>query len=1183
MGLFYNRSGQMLGGGTGIGAGEINYNAAPVKPAAPPPVDSKTLQKYHDFVGSTKQSERDLFFSHLNNLAQKGDTRSQYLLDNLKPLAKGKGTDYNPSLAGKISGAEISAVKHTVEPLAKGFTGQMQTNNRLGTLPWMNKAANAAASSTMVGSADTAGGPTEKEAAKNVATNAGQKRSDGAFTGQAAIYVGTGGVLKGGQKVVGKVIQGGKNALEAAARAKSVSDLNTVSKLADQYHQPRLGAPAETAAPKGLPAAGGSSAAPKRTPGGAVMVDSSSKEAQILQNAGKPTKIGDNPTRPGQNMTDITAPKVTKDQVTAAGRKVADGNLIQGSATAPAPKKDLGTLMQRWSDLRSGKVENTSRIGHINTLNDVIEHPHASQAVKDQAMAERDTLMGKNMQDKLATEHSLETGQPVASAHETLQAGHTPRGAIYHDIQSIIDDRAAQAGKRVPHDYVDEAAKPEPTPVAEDSPAAKGEVKDVPAWQKAARSGEGLLRSMGTAGKKLGQLMDKQGFDANALVNKYSRLAPTLNKLNKDEAAHLYDVVEKGVTPNSPKVAQAAKEWEQVRQAIISDAHTHGREVPDLGSTYLPHDLSEIFKDSKSFRHAAEQMVKSGEAKDLGEAVSKLREAQHYAKGAYKFANFDRHRTTSNLPYAKTLDAIHNYIEGSARAISQDKHFGVEHSKAHELLDQIGREGYDLKNAQRTFDYHVGNERVAPNKLAERLRAIQAITKLGRSAISNATQINNTQTLTGATNGLKGLIKGFRPKGEDARFIEDTGVAGHALDEIREQQGGVKGKLASWSMPLFNTVESFNRRSGALAGRSWADSLATKAAKGDKGSERILRDVLEVEGPIENGKLSRDQQIQAARMVVKRTQFLVGSKDLPHWMVNTQGGKTVSQFRSFSYKQQQFIADQVMRPAAKGNFAPLARYIAGTAVLGGAAYKTRAMINNTNTKQNSESTNVANMVQAAGGFGIFGDSVQNLIESSGYDHPGGGEKTAEAIAALIGGPQASDVITGGVAIKKATDGSTYGKLGLEKYAAGKVPIVGPRLAKTDLFSKTNVAIDQKTFGAMSGNDKINYLLKTSDKNRQRLLSQTDNKGVSVKDKLIKELLTDKKSIESMQTLTDTQKKAGAKPITTAQMKEALSKIGVNESDYSGQLDKIKKAASATSKAAYKTRKNTPKWKSPLLQ
>lgn len=422
MGLFYNSSGQQV---KSYDVPDITgYHPAPV--AAPPPVDNKTLQKYHDFVSTTKQGERDLFFSHLNNLAQKGDARSKYLLDNLKPLTKGIGTNYNTSLMGKL-------YKNVSTPLVEGIAG-IAGGGSAGEVPAGLKNGQA----TGVAKDDKGkpmAGKTQsvKQLSKDTAVS-------GLEAGTGTKILGLGLKLALGARAAGKVAQIGR-----AAQASKLDDFITANDAPKG-----LPAPAETATPKGLPSAGTSTAAPKRTPGGAIMVDSGSKEAQILKNAGKPTKIGDNPARPGQNVTDITAPKVTKEQVTAAGRKVADGSLIQGSDTAPAPKKNLDTLMQRWSDLRSGKVENTSRIGHINTLNDVIEHPHASQAVKDQAMAERDTLMGKNMQDKLATEHSIETGQPVAAAHETLQAGHTPRGAIYQDVQQLIDERAPQAKKAVP-------------------------------------------------------------------------------------------------------------------------------------------------------------------------------------------------------------------------------------------------------------------------------------------------------------------------------------------------------------------------------------------------------------------------------------------------------------------------------------------------------------------------------------------------------------------------------------------------------------------------------------------------------------------------------------------------------------------------------------------------------------
>lgn len=844
------------------------------------------------------------------------------------------------------------------------------------------------------------------------------------------------------------------------------------------------------------------------------------------------------------------------------------------SSEAPKAKTDLNTNVQQWNKDRLSTGTNArGTIARVNTLNNIIEHPDASPEIKASATQARHNLIHDDAKDAIAQAHSAQTGQPVSVAHETLKGGQGDHAPLY---QAVDDHQRTRPPAAIAQDYTPEKETPQPT---EGSPASLGTQKTVSETSKAFRSGEGLLRTMGSAGNDLADRMDKHTFDTNALVNKYSKQLPTLNKLKGEDASNLYDVVENKATPRNANVAQAAQEWGTVRKQIISDAHANGRDVSDYGNTYLPHDFSEHFKNTTSRSVAARKLVASGEAKDLGEASRMLQTMEQYSKTGNKFGSFDKERLTNSLTYKKSLEPIHNYIEGASKAIAADKHFGVDQKDAEKLIDRIGTDGHDFENAKRTFDYHVGNKQMNSNKFAQALRTGQAVTKLGRAAISNATQINNTQTMAGVANTAKAVFETFRGSAADKEFIEKSGVAGHALEEIRQQQGGLKGKATSALMPFFNKVETFNRSSGALAGRSMADNLAKKAAAGNAKAEAYLRDTLKVEGPI-GTKLTEEQQIAAARQVVKHTQFLVGSKDLPHWMANTQSGRTLTQFKSFSYKQQQFLADQILRPAAKGDFAPLARYVAGTAVLGGGAYTLRNLVNGTNTSKSSTTSKVVNAAQAAGGFGVFGDTIQNLFDSAGYDHPGSGEKTAEAVAGLFG-PALGTAVEAGTNIKKAVDGSTYGKLNLEKYATGQIPVIGPRLAKSGLFDKNNVSINQNTFSAMNGADKINYLNSTSDKNRNKLLNQTDKNGVTVRDKTLQSLLTDKKTVQGLLQPTDKQVKAGIKPLTVDDLKQAVAKLGVPKDQQTGVIQKLKYG---TAKRAQETRaKNATQgpWVNPL--
>lgn len=1060
--------------------------------------------------------------------------------------------------------------------------------------------------------------PLKKGGTKVVNVDAGSTNSIGKVASDTAVsqaeaYLGVkagGLIIKGGMLVAANAAAEKIIAKAAPAQISKLRDILTASNKEDaaaalKIHEANAGAP------KGLPAGepvGKGLPAPKvqGQSGGVIRTLAPDTKAK-LDDINSQIVKANNPDRVALNSQGKTYQKVMDSAVQKESllknisREEAHTNLMRDSSPAGQAYQRAYKGLSQATKLADGQTKSAgaAKLNDLLTQRQAIFDEHNSAPVKagpdvkppskaevrtnqiDQALndyhngksdlthqqatqlfKERQSLTHQGALDQLAEHHATQTGQPVAVAHEHLAGGQGDHAPLY---------QAVKDSQRVAYDLpvsAEELPKPETfTPSAGSPAATTGATKQIGGLAKSLRSGEGLLKRMGAAGKTLAGKLDKQYFDANAIANQYHNAIPTVLKLSKTEARTLFNVVEHGAWSPSAKVNQAAKEWKALSRTVLADAKAHGVDVHDLGENYMPHDLSEHFKSKDSRARAAQQLVKSGTADNLGHAHGILNEMEHFQKNGRKFGNLDKSRRNSPLEYKTDVHALTHYLDGAAERISQAKHFGSKDETANRLLSQIGADGHDISTARDIFDYHVGNKLATDNKAWKTVRGFEAATKLGRASISNLTQINNTQTLAGPLRAAKGAWKVLRSSKADFEYLDKTGVTGsHAVDKIRSQEGGLSGKAASVVMPFFNRVETFNRNTAALTGRSWADKLAAKGGA----SHQLLRDVLGVEGDI-GKKLTEEQQIQASRELVKKTQFLVGSKDLPAFATKSGAGRAVFQFRSFSYKQQQFLADSVLKPAAHGDFMPLARYVAGTALLGGAAYKARTALNNTDTSKQTEVQKIANLFQASGGFGITLDSLQNFYESSGYDHPGGYERTLTALAALVGGPIASDVTTATARGKDVADylkgQSTYGLNRAGKFAAQHIPVLGPRVANSGLFNKDNVPINDKTFTAMPGPDKVNYLLKGKQGNLDKLLNQTNDKGVTVRQREIQALVTDRKTIDGLLNPTAKELKAGVKPVTMDQIKQALTKLGYNDSNYSDLMKQIKAGNKVSAKQA----------------
>jgi hypothetical protein len=582
----------------------------------------------------------------------------------------------------------------------------------------------------------------------------------------------------------------------------------------------------------------------------------------------------------------------------------------------------------------------------------------------------------------------------IAEAQRQLDSGNADQDFLkaYKDsknpeISSLLDTEQAALGKEgggqtfevpVPKNKLSELPTPQkPTPrktTSQDLP--EYDTKKVGLLDKAFRSTRSIIERQGESGKKLAGMLQSQRDAKELWAREIEKRLPTVQKLKDKEFNNFVEATQGKENPLNGKVVKAIEEWKSVHPYIRQRGVDAGLEIGDLGDNYYPHfiDYDKIYKDKNTYNQAINHLVNTGQAETKEKAIELLGFARDTSRNR-EFGNLEASRIVDLPFYDKSKASLASYIQGATDRVTKTELFGKGDEKALKLIKNIAVEGGDTEAAKNAFDVAVGakNYNQVTSKISSGIRHYTTVTRLGLGALTNVSQSVNTGIVTGHMRTMGAMLKQLSPQAR--QFADDTGVISDAiLNDLRrgfgqETFGSTKvGKAVNViTAPGFKQVESFNRRVAATAGKDYALRLAQK---GDEKSLKILRDKLGVTGDID-GTLSEAQQIQAARKIVEKTQFKVDAQDLPGW-VDSPGGKLVAQFRTFSYNQGKFFSNEILKPASKGNFMPLARLMAAIPV-GYGLYETRRMIDGRPEEENKLKQGLS-AFQKVGGAGLAMDA-----------------------------------------------------------------------------------------------------------------------------------------------------------------------------------------------------------------
>lgn len=579
------------------------------------------------------------------------------------------------------------------------------------------------------------------------------------------------------------------------------------------------------------------------------------------------------------------------------------------------------------------------------------------------------------------------------------------------------------------------------TRAAQDSNALSLEKATKPNYfQRVTTPVQKLIGNMGESGQKLSNLMTTQRDIQDKLANDWIKQIPTVNKLGKNEIGNFFDVVEHGAQADTPKITQAVKEWTALTPTVREEALRANLNVGNI-ENYVPHNYQEIFKDRNKFNQAVNYLVNKGLAKDAGEAVGQINGLrQTLGREGNKFGSLEKSRLTDLPYYEKSKSVLQDYLTRAATRVSEARTYGPADEIANKLIAGAGKEGHDIPTAKRAFDIAVGNVHYDPamSAVSKGVRSALGVAKLGTAAVSHLGQpLVNTAPVAGIGRTIAAYAKTLSP--ENRAFVEESAVrAENVINEIKKGEG-YTGLLSKFTAPGLNTLQKLNRSVSAIAGRDWANSLA---AKGDAKALEILKNKLGVTGEI-GSKLTRDQEIQAARRLTDLTQFRMAPRDLPMFASSPEG-KFITQFRTFAMKETGFMKNEILTPAKNGNFAPLLRLIAVGLPVGYGINTIKNTITGHDASGDSTTKKVIDAYNRVGAFGLPGtvaESFQYTKNAKGQLDSG---KLLQALAGDIA-PAAGEAVKAvnkGVTATNSKDPAAV----VGGYAASNVPVVGSRLA-----------------------------------------------------------------------------------------------------------------------------------------
>lgn len=398
-----------------------------------------------------------------------------------------------------------------------------------------------------------------------------------------------------------------------------------------------------------------------------------------------------------------------------------------------------------------------------------------------------------------------------------------------------------------------------------------------------------LIQRQGPAGDLIATKITRASLKERMFKSQWKDQSQTALNLEPEEFEKAVDVVEGKAQPETPEIAQAAKEMSSVLNNAGQGLTESGITTKSLGGqlnpfqmreNYFPHYYPEGFWDRPD---VLDKIVESGIPRD--KALDML---QNRKKFGELLSPFQHQRIPTDLPgYLKSPDAYEQYINTAARRLAMAQELGPEDitgGPLNALIEKTTDPTFTTKILRRIIPgrddpMSVTEQAIQPiNNLATKL---MAYTHLSRYAISRIAPSTEMIMQGGARNYISEIAKVLTDSGYANDIKAGTGVTENISNAMLD---AVNKYPKNW---LFGkSVDDFMRTVSGGMGRGLAQDLfqKLKANPNDLSSLKRLQNLIQEE-PIAVVKnqdlLSKNQLNMAGARFSEITQGLPEARKVP--------------------------------------------------------------------------------------------------------------------------------------------------------------------------------------------------------------------------------------------------------------------------------------------------------------
>lgn len=592
-------------------------------------------------------------------------------------------------------------------------------------------------------------------------------------------------------------------------------------------------------------------------------------------------------------------------------------------------------------------------------------------------------------------------------------------------------------------------------------------------------SSENVLERMGPGGKLLAKAFrESRNTYEQRSAELFRPIQETWTKLPAEAQRLLVNYIESGnwgkqfdnipVVPgvNPEDMINAMGAWKNVSSIIADEAIAAGLLTKQgLIEHYFPLVGDSSKFDDSGVKKILQHLVDTKQANNLSDASEKWRQyISEYAQG--RAGNLEYSRQKVRLPdefyIQDPVQRMFKYVNDSQKRFANITYFGKKNEKLQSYLSAVINTSTpeDSQLAEVIVRQLREQNPLMEPQIYKTARTLQQFS-LGLASISNMFQGINSVTVMGMRNAIPAYVESMTQLGR--KFAIDSGaVAEGAFRDLTSElnQGALaKGAKLMFKHTQFNRTEEFNRVFTANLAKRFAREMEARLSlnPADDFARRKLADLGLSADDILAKPFAEDRLVQgisgeelrvdprlmkAAQNAANKYQFRAGAQDLP-LLWSTPGGKVITQFKSFAFKQAQFITDQVFKEVAAGNMRPLLRYVALGNTLGWASDSIKSSVRGDVTKlddkRKSELKNFVYNMSAVGGFGLGSDAL--LSAGSGRF----------SLMATLLGPTVGDITdvatsTAQAVLPREMTGlgqDTSRLRGLGKFGTSQIPVFGP--------------------------------------------------------------------------------------------------------------------------------------------